>query len=229
MAHARVLIAAVSATATSAFALSCASAVPAAVAPGDSDGRSGTAGVSGEASRLPRYRSKRLGLSLPLPDGQAWRIDDHSRPELVATHAATRSTVRVAVLRAPANVGRSQCENLARDAHLVPAGAMETLDEETTVTQGTFDTEVRVGLFVGDRPGEPLVGHVLAFGGSLRKCYVFDYSTEVDGAAQEPALSARLAFARTRILGGLELDGLSPAVRDGEVPRSAPRDGNPAR
>jgi hypothetical protein len=177
---------------------------------------------SDDTSRLPRYRSKRLGLSLPLPDGRAWRIDDHSRPELVATHLATRSTVVVAVLRTPANVGRTQCEDLARDAHLVPAGALQTLDEETTVTQGTFDTEVRVALQVGGNPGEPLVGHVLAFGGSLRKCYVFDFATEVEGAADEPALSARLAFARTRILGGLELDALATPSRADPHPRGGP-------
>jgi hypothetical protein len=173
--------------------------------------------------RLPRYRSKRLGFSLPLPDGRAWRIDDHTRPELVATHAATRSTVTVAVLWAPANVGRTECEAMAHDAHLVPDGALQTLDDETTVTQGTFDTRVRVALRSGSAPHDPLVGHVMAFGGSLRKCYVFDFATEVDGASDEPALSARLAFARTRILGGLELEGLGaramPRVGPAEIDR----------
>jgi hypothetical protein len=174
---------------------------------------------------LPRYRSKRLGLSLPLPDGRAWRIDDHSRPELVATHAPTHSRVVVAVLRASENVGRTQCEDMAQAAHVVAEDALETLDDETAVTQGAFDTRVRVALRAGSGPRDRIVGHVMAFGGFLHKCYVFDFSTEVDGAAFEPALSARLAFARTRIFGGLELDPLEG------VPRAEPSgpDRAPAR
>jgi hypothetical protein len=174
-----------------------------------------------DGSPLPRYRSRRLGLSLPLPDGRAWRIDDHSRPELVATHTASRSKVVVAVLRASGNVGRTQCEDMAREAHLVPDDGLQTLDDEATVTQGAFDTRVRVALHVGTDPREPLVGHVMAFGGFLRKCYVFDFSSEVDGAADEPVLSARLAFARTRIFGGLALDSFDT------VPRVGPGEGEP--
>ena len=68
---------------------------------------------------LPRYHSARLALSLPLPDGRAWRIDDHSGAERVATHAATRSRVMLATFRADVLVGRSQCEALARDRMLV--------------------------------------------------------------------------------------------------------------
>jgi hypothetical protein len=172
-----------------------------------------------DASRLPRYRSRRLGLSLPLPDGHAWRIDDHSRTELVATHGPTRSKVVVAILRASTNVGRAQCEDMARAAHLVPDEALQTLDDETAVTQGAFDTRIRVALRTGITPHDPLVGHVMAFGGFLRKCYVFDFSSEVDGAADEPALSARLAFARTRIFAGLALDSFDTAP---SAPRSEP-------
>jgi hypothetical protein len=168
---------------------------------------------------LPRYRSRRLGLSLPLPDGDAWRIDDHSRPELVATHAATSSRVVVAVIRTDELVGREQCEDLARARKLVVADGLRSLEDEIGVTQSSFDTHVRVALETATSPQRPLVGHVMAFGGFLRKCYVFDFVTEVDDAAQEPVLSARLAFARARILGGLELDSF------GAVPRDAPAPG----
>jgi hypothetical protein len=83
---------------------------------------------------------------------------------------------------------------------------MQTIDEEIATTQRTFDTRIRVALAGPDREGAPLVGHVLAFGGYLRKCYVFDFSTEVAGLSDEPVLSSRLAFARTRILEGLQLE-----------------------
>jgi len=162
---------------------------------------------------LPRYRSKRLALSLPLPQGAAWRIDDHSRPELVAVHPPTHSRVLVAIVRASDLVGRTQCEELALARKLVPESPLQTLDDEIAVTQGTFDTRIRVTLRPSEDKRGPLVGHVMAFGGFLRKCFIFDFSTEVARAADEPALSSRLAFARARILGGLVLDSLATVSR----------------
>jgi hypothetical protein len=173
---------------------------------------------------LPRYHSKRLALSLRLPDGPTWRIDDHSAPELVATHGPTRSRVTVSVFRTGELVGREQCEELARARRLVPRGELRTLEDEVALTQQTFDTRVWVALEVGAGPGQPLVGHVMAFGGFLRKCYVFDFSTQVDGAADEPVLSSRLAYARARILGGLELDPFGVVPRQNPTgPNVAPR------
>ncbi|HLK38862.1 MAG TPA: hypothetical protein VKU41_19005 [Polyangiaceae bacterium] len=180
-----------------------------------------------EARPLARYHSKRLALSLPLPDGAAWRIDDHTRPELVATHGTSQSTVVVAVFHADGLVGRTQCEDLARERRLAPADGPRSsttlLADEVTMTQETFDTHIRVALESGASAQAPLVGRVTAFGGFLRKCYVFLFSTRVDSAAQEPVLSSRLAFARTRILGGLELDAFASPPRD---TRDGPR---PAR
>jgi hypothetical protein len=167
-----------------------------------------------DLGRLQRYHSRRLALSLPLPDGAAWRIDDHSRPELVATHAATQSRIVVAVLRADALVGRSQCEELAHELKLVSSGDVSTLEDEVTTTLSTFDTRIRVALEAGKSADRPLVGHVTAFGGFLRKCIVFEFSTEVDDASNSAVLSSRLAFARARILGGLELDPFGTISRD---------------
>jgi hypothetical protein len=173
-----------------------------------------------DTAPLPRFHSARLALSLPLPDGKAWRIDDHTRPELVATHAPTQSTVKVAVFRTDALVGRNECESLARDRKLVPPGELHTLESAVETTQENYDTRIWVAVEPGSAPGSPLVGHVMAFGGFLRKCYVFDFATRVDSASDEAVLSDRLAFARARILGGLQLEVL------GTVPRqTAPSPG----
>jgi hypothetical protein len=145
-------------------------------------------------------------LSLPLPDGAAWRIDDHSQPELVATHSATRSKIVVLVVRTEGLVGRNQCEAIARERKVVSASEMTTVEDDDTVTQETFDTRIWVALETGGKPSAPIVGHVMAFGGFLRKCLIFDYSTQIDDATDEAILSARLAFARTRIVAGLSLD-----------------------
>jgi hypothetical protein len=163
---------------------------------------------------LPHYHSKRLALTVPLPDGHAWRIDDHTLPELVATHEPTHSRLVLAVFRADELVGRSQCEALARDRRLVPDGKLHTLEDAVDITQDGYDTRIWVAVEPGSGPTSPLVGHVLAFGGFLRKCYVFHYSTEVGGAADEPVLSARLAYARERILGGMKLDPFAAVSRE---------------
>lgn len=170
---------------------------------------------------LPHFHSARFALSLPLPDGRAWRIDDHTQEALVATHAPTRSRVTVATFRAEELVGRSQCEALARERRLVARQEEgRPLEEETGLTQETFDTRTVLTVVPGATPDQPLVGHVTAFGGFLRKCFVFDFSTEVDGAAEEPILSARLAFARARILGGMKLDPFAVVQR--EAPKVPP-------
>jgi hypothetical protein len=173
-------------------------------------------GFTADAAPLPRYRSRRLSLSLPLPDGKAWRIDDHSQPELVATHGPTRSRIVVAVFGANELVGRAQCEELARARKLVPEngpGATRTVEDQVTITQGEFDTRIEVAIAPGDGPNGTLGGHVMAFGGFLRKCLVFLYSTTVDGAAEEPVLSGRLALVRARVLGGLELEPFDAIAR----------------
>jgi hypothetical protein len=166
------------------------------------------------AAPLTRYHSKRLALSVALPDGRQWRIDDHSRAELVATHAPTRSRVTVAVFHTDEVVGRAQCEALARSHDLVPAGELLSLEDAAIVTQRAFDTRVWVAVSPGVGPGGVLAGHVMAFGGFLRKCFAFVFSTEVAGAADEAVLSSRLAFARARILGALALDAFDTIPRD---------------
>jgi hypothetical protein len=172
-------------------------------------------------SRLPVFHSKRFALTLPLPDGATWRIDDHTHETLVATHAPTRSTVTVVVFRADELVGRRQCEDLARTRKLVALpDDLHVLEEQTGITQQTFDTRTVVGVAPGATPAEPLVGHVSAFGGFLRKCFAFDFATQVDGAAGEDVLSSRLAYARARILGGLAIEALGIVER--EHPAAAP-------
>ncbi len=170
---------------------------------------------------MVRYHSRRLSLSLPLPQEPDWVVDDRSRAELVATQAATHSTVVVAVFRTDSVVGRDHCERLARDRGLLPSQPLLAIEDAVVVTQRTFDTRILVGLEPGSGPDRPLKGHVLAFGGFLRKCYVLTFSTQVDRADQEAALSSRLAFVRTRILPGLELDSLE-GVRRPPVSEFAP-------
>ena len=184
--------------------------------PTEASPRVAALGFPDDASPMARYHSKRLAASVPLPDGRDWRIDDHSQPELVATHAPTRSKLVVAVFHSDELVGRSQCEALSRARKLLPSGDLHTLEDEATVTQQTFDTRVWVAVEPGSGPDRSLVGYVVALGGFLRKCFAFVFSTRIDNAIDEPVLSSRLAFARARVLGGFELDAF------GALPRDAP-------
>ena len=129
-------------------------------------------------------------------------------------HDRTRSTVVVAVLRADALVGRNECTELARTERLLPREELRPLEDKVEITQGNYDTHVLVAIAPGAHPESPLVGYVVAVGGFLRKCYVFTFQTVVDHASDEPVLSSRLAFARARILGGLELDPCATVPRD---------------
>jgi hypothetical protein len=179
-----------------------------------------------DAKPLPVYRSRRLSLSLPLPDGRAWRIDDHSQAALVATHAPTRSRIVVATFAAGELVGRAQCEELARAKSLISSDAPGTtrpVEDTVAITHGAFDTRIEVLVEPGSGPAGALGGRVMAFGGFLRKCFVFVYSTAVDGAADESVLSGRLAFVRARVLGGLELAPFDAVSRSSSAgPNLAP-------
>jgi hypothetical protein len=151
--------------------------------------------------KLAHFRSKRFGMTVPLPDGRGWKIDDHTRPELVATHAATSSKLVVALFKTDEPMNRHKCEQLARDRKLVPDASLHAV----VVGPESYDTRVLVEITPGASPGAPLVGHVLAFGGVLRSCFFFDFTSEVPSANDEDALSARLAVARTRILDGITI------------------------
>src|SRR5258708_7729276 len=137
--------------------------------PGAPAGAGGAVRATFGAAPAPPLRShpKRLAASLPFPDGHAWRIDAHSRPELVATHPPTRSELIVAIFRTDDLVGRTQCEALARSRKFVPGGELRTLEDEVTFTQQTFDTRVWVAVEPGRAPNRALAGYVMAFGGFL--------------------------------------------------------------
>lgn len=159
--------------------------------------------------RWASFHSARHATTLPLPDGRAWRIDDHSRPELVATHpSGTRVTLRL-VQDAGELVNRAKCEAKAREAKFVADAPLSVVEETEGIEPSGWDARVVVA--VEKRPGE-LVGHVMSFSSLVRKCVWFHFETRVKAGAEEE-LSDRLAVGRAKIQGRLKLDAF------GEVPR----------
>ena len=120
-----------------------------------------------EPHRLQHFHSKRFSLTIPLPDGKAWRIDDHTSDAFVATHAATNSTLTVSVLADPDELmTRQKCESLARQQKLVPAkAALRTVADERTYAMESFDTRVWVAIEPPATPAQPLAGYMQIFAG----------------------------------------------------------------
>lgn len=167
-----------------------------------------------------RLVSRRFQLSLSLPDGAAWRLDDHSQPSLVATHEETSSRLELRATQEDELVSRHKCEDRARALGWIDDGALTTVDDEVTTGPDAYDSRVRIALETRGASSE-LVGHVYLFGGFLRRCLLVHLTTRVPSMRDEPALSQRLAVFRARSLRGLTLE--APRVQgNADVPRVTP-------
>ena len=151
-------------------------------------------GVSGE------FVSLRLGLRLALPDGKAWRIDDHGASWLVARHAGTGSELLVRTWREEDVMNRARCEERARLARKLPERESgESVEKRAVDVPPEFDTVAEAYVVAPALRGqagkaqEGLRGFALAFGGKGRRCFAWVYTTSVGGAGAEAALGERLA------------------------------------
>lgn len=164
-----------------------------------------------------RFHSGRFGLSVALPDGKAWRIDDHGKRELSATHAPTHSSLTVYQWNETELMNRAKCETRARELGLDVDGELDVVEQQVASVPDTWDTRVVV-LSEHRSAAHTVLGHVLAYASSIRKCLFFHFQTDApDG--EEAAISSRLAVARITILGGLKMDVFGVVPRE---PRGAP-------
>ena len=173
-----------------------------------------------EDARWPKFHSVRFRLSVPLPDGKAWRIDDHSQPELHASHDATASHLVVWSGSEFDLVNHAACEERARARGLVPEDPkrpLNTVEDTVTIGPAAYDTRLLVAVEPGKDANQPVVGHVFAFGAFIRSCLFVHVWTEVPSAKDEEILSERLALAKVRVVGGITLDPPRTSV-DAELP-----------
>ncbi|MBS2014989.1 MAG: hypothetical protein JST00_19010 [Deltaproteobacteria bacterium] len=167
-----------------------------------------------------RFHSKRFQVSISLPDGKSWRIDDHSRPALAAVHEASSSKVSIQIEQQEELVNRHKCEERARETGWVPSKTLTTVDQEVTALPEAYDSKIWVAIDAA-RPGGALSGHVYLFGAFLRRCLFVHLETRVPSANDEDILSDRLAVARARMFRGLSLDPIR-TTDDATVPRDKP-------
>lgn len=155
------------------------------------------------------FSSKRFDLRLSLPDGRAWRIDDHSEPYLVASHplAATELRALRFDLLSGEVLTREICwrEAVARGVFEQPV--QEASVEDTPSYDGTRDE--RLLLTVGAHGKDARLRFVSA---GRRGCIALGIrSARVDGDSDE-TLAERMLLLRQRLLPRLrESDGVAPA------------------
>lgn len=159
------------------------------------------------------FPSKRFGLEVPLPDGRAWKIDDHASSWLTARHEPTRSLLVLRSWQTMEIVNRARCERTARVWRTLPEReGTDLIDEYPLAFPPDHDTRVEVRIR-GSLGRERVGGLVMAFGGWARRCFVWAYTTEAFGRGAEEVVGARLAVMAERSLGGLELvSARSPRV-----------------
>lgn len=164
------------------------------------------------SGKWPHFTSNRFGVIVSLPDGKGWRIDDHSKPYLTATHAATSSELTLATWFDDELMSRSRCESRARLDKLFPDIDFEEVEDARVEEPEGFDTRLLVAVEPKAKPGV-IIGHVIAVGGYIKKCLFFHFQTEVKEGDKD-VLSARLALVRTRVLGEMKLAKIEDVPRE---------------
>jgi hypothetical protein len=160
------------------------------------------------------FRSERFALRLPLPDGSAWRIDDHQGPWLTATHVASASTLLVRSWTEDGRATRARCEERARLWRKLPerAGA-DIMQERAIDAPAGFDTQLLVGV-VPSKPGAPISAFALALGAHAHRCFVWLYTTTAEGPGAEKVVGERLATMVEASLGKVTMESdLAPRIQ----------------
>ena len=169
------------------------------------------------------FHSKRFELSLRLPDGPAWKIDDHRSPWLRASHEGTRSKIVLRSWREDENVTRGACYARARawDASLPDLDASRLLEDAVRPLDAQ-SARVIVGLAgssgAASAGGAPIEGFVLAIVGEVRRCLLLAYQTEAQGPAAEGDVADRLAIVADRLLPTIKLDQSFAPSREPAIP-----------
>ncbi len=161
------------------------------------------------------FHSKRFRVWLAFPEGKSWRIDDHRGVSLVATHGPSTSVVTVSAFAVPAMLNPANCEREAIAQGLLGKAPLDAPVEDLRVDGKPALVRVVGSEHVVDKATALKVtqGELRAVVSVDRECVVLRYQTE--GSSHDvPAVSARMAAIRARMVGAMRFDaartGLSP-------------------
>jgi hypothetical protein len=173
-----------------------------------------------DAEAWGKFHSKRFNVTMNLPDGKAWKIDDHREPDTVAVHEATKSRLTVRATNEEGLMNRKRCEDRARALGILPDNADKTLmtvEDEVWVGPEAYDSRVWVAIEPG-LPGGAVAGHVFLFGSFIRRCLFVHLTTVVPNAKEDEVLATRLAVAKEKMVKAIVLDA-PRTTEDAELPR----------
>lgn len=159
------------------------------------------------------FASKRYGLHLRLPDGRAWRIDDHRGENLVATHALAATELRAARYQPGAVTGAMATRNICWEGAIARSlfpvvSHSESVVEDTEHYDGVAD--VRTLVSIGRNGASGSIRYVAA---TRSGCVGLGVESKRLDADTNETLADRLALLRNKVIAGL-----SPAPAG--VPRS---------
>lgn len=170
------------------------------------------------------YQSVRLGVTVQLPDRVAWSIvdtDEDNSGALVATHAATHTTLRLTRTRELSLVGRQECVQRAELLGAMPRGDRDRAHFDTLA----LEPVKRPGGWDGTRwiatetlPIGGLRGHAVLAMGHDRSCLVLHATTDVASDIDAEPLADRLEILSSRTLGTLRADRLDGPPRPTVTP-----------
>jgi hypothetical protein len=182
------------------------SAPPRALAAAPAPTLPGASSASFEGRRWGTFHSRRFELSLALPDGSAWKIDDHGSHWLRAEHEPTRSTLLLRSWNEDQIITRTACYARAKEWN----PSLPDLAGEPLIDDGMRrlfgDREVRVAAGVRDLAEERRAGFLVVIDGDVRRCMVIVYETRAEGRDASMTIAERLAFVTDRMLPALKLD-----------------------
>jgi len=161
-----------------------------------------------QGTRWGTFHSKRFELSMGLPDGSAWKIDDHHSGWLKAAHEPTRSTLVLRIWNEDQVTTRKGCYARGREwePRLPDLELLPLIDDKMRTLLGYRDARVAVGVTVHGDPQPATGGFVVAIVGDVHRCVVVVYETAVSGAAAQDEVADRLAIVEGRLLPSLKLD-----------------------
>jgi hypothetical protein len=177
-----------------------------------------------ERGRWGTFHSRRFELSLSLPDGSGWKIDDHNTRWLKMAHAATRSRLWLRKWSEDQLVTRKGCYERAREweSTLPDLEAGPLIDDGMRRPFEGLDARVAVGVRPGQAAGAADGGFVVAAVGEVRRCIVVVYQTEADGQTAPDAVAGRLAVVADRLLPSVKFDpSFAPAREPSRSTRGA--------
>jgi hypothetical protein len=164
------------------------------------------------AKRFGWVRSERFGLSIPLPDPNAWVVAAGGS-FLRLDHPASQSRLWVRIWRDSDRMDHKSCERSARLSIDLPSGG-DVFEHAPVPVLAEFDTHA--GLSVRRSAADaPVEGALVAFGGRLRECFGYVFTTAAVGADAERVVGERLAIIRGRSLERLERSRVMPEVGRG--------------